>query len=495
MRLNQILQDISNITFIGSQEAEITGVSAHSKEVKPGDLFIARRGEKHDASSYLHEAVAAGAAALITPHCDKTLSHIPQIIHNDPSVIEGQIAANFYGHPSDDLFMVGITGTSGKTTTSFMVKYLLNCCYGLTGVVGTVEIDTGKEKTKATLTTPDALTNQRLLRRMKENGCRACAMEVSSHALMQGRTKGVDFDVAIFTNLSEEHLDYHRTMEEYGRAKKRLFDGLGREESRKKNQKWAVVSADSPHTPFMLEDCLANVITYGTKEGSDLQATDVVLHSGYTDLTLRYAKKEMKVQLSSVGLFNVLNCLAAIATLLTQQIPLEAIVPHLSSLPQAPGRLQRVPNTLGLEIFVDYAHKPDALHNVLQTLKNTKKAHQKLIVVFGCGGERDRFKRPMMANICQQFADTTIVTSDNPRGEEPSDICKEIISGFSPFAVYSLELDRKKAIQKAIELAAAGDIVVVAGKGHETGQIFATHTLPFCDCDVIAEVCRQKGDG
>lgn len=491
MKLKEILKDIPECQVKGSAEILISGISANSKMMAPGHLFIAKKGKTFDGSHFIHEALQSGAIAIAADRFDPSLEHVVQIIHPDISFLEGALAANYYRHPSRELLMVGMTGTNGKTTTSYLIKDLLDKFAGPCGLIGTIEYLIGLHRYQATRTTPDVVTNQKMLREMIKQGCRSAVMEVTSHALDQERVAKIDFDIAIFSNLTLDHLDYHGTMEAYGRAKRKLFDNLGKEKIGRPGGKWAIVNQDSSWSQYMLQGCLAKTLTYGIDQTADLQASNICLGQEGTKAQISYQGQKLACTWSLAGRFNVYNCLAAMAVALTQEIPLEAIVDHMSHMKFVRGRLQPVDNCLGLKIYVDFAHSDDALLNVLATLKEILPAGGRLIAVFGCGGDRDRSKRPKMAEACEKYADRAIVTSDNPRSENPQQICQEIIAGFSKSAVYEVECDRKAAIQRAIEMAGPEDLILIAGKGHETYQIFADKTIEFDDCKVAAVICTQ----
>lgn len=492
MKLKKLLKDISVAQVKGSKDIEITGVCANSKLVAPGNLFIAKKGRVDDGHRYIPEAVAAGAAAVLTDIYDPSFKNIVQVIHSDVAGIEGAIAAQYYQFPSDELFMVGITGTNGKTTTSFLVKHLLDKLGSPCGLMGTIEYIIGEHHYRATRTTPDVVTNHKLLREMRLHECDSAVMEVTSHALDQERVACIDYDVAIFTNLTLDHLDYHQTMERYYEAKNKLFRSLGKMNKMnrtKKFPKYAVVNADSLWSKKMLEGCQTPVVTYGIDHPADLQATNLKLSAGATTFDLSYKGQTVSCAWPLVGRYNVYNSLAAAAVGLIRGEPLEKIVAILQTFPPVPGRLEPVKNELGLNIYVDFAHSDDALINVLECLKELKRG--KIITVFGCGGDRDRGKRPKMAQAAEEYSDFCIVTSDNPRNEDPALICSEIITGFRR-KNFDVILDRRAAIERAIEMATSDDIILVAGKGHEKFQIFAYKTIEFDDCKVVQEICKEK---
>lgn len=488
MKLNQLLKNIPGCLIEGSDELVITNLCADSRNVTRGSLFVAKTGQSFDGSQFAVEAVEKGACAVLSESYNPNLDKVTQIIHPDIKQIEAQLAAEYYLRPSEKLFMVGITGTNGKTTTSFILKYLLDALKGTCGLIGTIEYIAGKSHYPAVRTTPDVIKNQQLLKEMLLHGCRSAVMEVTSHALSQGRVNQIHFDVAIYTNLSWDHLDYHETMENYCQAKNQLFRELGIYGKDEKS-KWAVINQDCPWAAKIIDKCSASIFTYGIEQPADLRATNIGLSDGGTKVTLLYRTQIVNCFWPLVGRFNVYNCLAAIGTLLTQGIPLESIIEKMSQLPPVRGRLEPVKNALGLKIYVDYAHTDDALENVLSTLSELKKG--RLITIFGCGGDRDTAKRPMMAKVCEKYSDLSIVTSDNPRSENPMAICEEIIKGFESQNSYLIELDRKTAIRRAILLANPDDLILIAGKGHETYQIFAHETVKFDDCLVAAEICSE----
>lgn len=494
MKLKKLLKDIPVQQVKGSKELAISGICANSKLVAPGNLFIAKKGLTNDGARYIPEAVAAGATAVLTDIYDPLLSKkIVQIIHPNVAAIEGLLAAHYYQFASDELYMVGITGTNGKTTTSYLIKHLLDTLNLPCGLLGTIEYIIGEHRYQASRTTQDVTTNHKMLREMVLQHCRCAVMEVTSHALDQGRVDQIDFDAAIFTNLTPDHLDYHRSLEEYASAKQRLFTSLD-PKKKKKNipfPKVAIVNSDSPHHKLMLQHCRADVITYGLSAGAALQATHIDLLPHGTDLTVSFRGQTARLLNPYPGRFNVYNALAAIAVGLNRGIPLQQVADIIAKAPPVPGRMEAVPNALSLKIFVDFAHTSDALLNVLECLKEFKTG--RLITVFGCGGDRDASKRPLMAQACERFSDVVIVTSDNPRSEKPEEIARQIVAGFTNKpARHLVELDRRKAIETAIDMAKPEDVILIAGKGHENHQVFAHQTVPFDDREIATHLCRRK---
>lgn len=482
MKIKKLFKNIAIQAIKGSRELEVKGISSHSKVTAPGDLFIAKKGNIVEGGQFIAEAIGAGAVAVVTDIYNPFFPQITQIIHPDPAQIEGEIAATFYDFPSNKMTMIGITGTSGKTTTASLTHYLLEKRKGPTGLIGTVGYRIGSHHYEATKTTPEAPINHKFLHDMVNYGCRYGVMEVTSHALMQKRVSHIHFNIAIFTNLTPEHLDYHGTMEEYARAKEKLFLSLNESDL-------AIVNRDDPWHSTMIENCPSRILTFGITSPADVMAENISLFSDKTEFDLVFEKKWIRCHIPLTGRYNVYNALAAAAAALSVGISLESIAEDLSDAPSVAGRLEPVSNGLGIHIFVDFAHKPDALSNVLQTLNEIKQG--RIITVFGCGGDRDRLKRPKMGAISAKYSDLTIVTSDNPRSEDPQTIADEIIAGFEKGANFLVELNRAAAIDLAIRGAQPNDIVLIAGKGHEKYQIFARHTYEFDDRRVAEEACRR----
>ncbi|MCE5316806.1 MAG: UDP-N-acetylmuramoyl-L-alanyl-D-glutamate--2,6-diaminopimelate ligase [Parachlamydia sp.] len=492
MKLKKLLKAIPFKQFKGSKEIEITGICANSKLVSPGNLFIARKGRVEDGSHYIPEAIAAGAAAILTDILDPSLKDVAQIIHPDVASLEGLIAAHYYQFPSNEMLMVGVTGTNGKTTTTFLIKHLLDQLQGPCGLIGTIEYIIGQHRYQATRTTPDVTSNHKMLREMVLQGCRSAVMEVTSHALDQGRVRNINYDITIFTNLTLDHLDYHQTMENYCAAKNRLFRSL--DPKQKKNAiastKWAIVNIDSPWHAKIVEGCPARILTYAIAAPADLMAKKIELTPDGTRFEVVYQNQAYLCKIPLVGRFNVYNSLAAIAVGLTRGASMETILDILSRAPSVPGRLQPVPNPRGLKIYVDFAHSDDALLNVLETLQELKKG--RIITIFGCGGDRDLSKRPKMAQVAEEYSDIAIVTSDNPRSEDPQEIARQIVKGFRHPERHLVEVDRRAAIAKAIEMASPEDMILIAGKGHEAYQIFAHKTIEFDDAKVASQLCQSE---
>lgn len=491
MKLKVLLKDMPDCVVKGAKDIEITGLTSNSKVVAPGNLFVAKKGTVDDGNKYVPEALQAGASAILTDIYNPFIK-VTQIIHPNTRAVEAELAAQFYQHPSQQLYVVGITGTNGKTTSSFLCKHILDAIHKPCGLIGTIDWIVKDHHYKATHTTPDVITAQRLLREMVTQGCSAVSMEVASHALDQNRVGCIDFDVAIFTNLTQDHLDYHKTMEAYGSAKAKLFTSL--KQGRKKEgfpERMAIVNVDDPAHTFMLRSCKALVMTYGFNEKADVRAKEMAFYPDKTTFDVVYKGQVRPFMWTMRGKYNVYNALGAISMGLSRGMSLDDVLQVLSSFKTVRGRLEAVSNPYGLNVFVDYAHTDDALRNVLETLAEAKRGGR-LLVVFGCGGNRDPGKRPKMGKVAAEIADSVFVTSDNPRDENPEDIISQILAGIADKSHVHAEVDRRRAIRAAINEARPEDMVLIAGKGHETYQIFSHKTIEFDDAEVAKECIYER---
>ncbi len=487
MKLRNLLKDLPIDDVKGSLSLEVRGICSHSKKVKPGDLFIAKKGIQFDGTEFIQSALLAGAIAVVTDMYNPFYDSIVQIIAKDVASLEPILAARFYKNPIKSLFAVGITGTSGKTTTSFLTKHLLESHYGACGLIGTIGTFIQDHYIPSELTSPDAVTLQYLFHEMVTHQCRNVVMEVSSHALDQNRVDGVDFDICVYTNLSQDHLDYHPSMEAYAEVKSRLFAKQDLSSS-KPYKKVALINRDDSYAPLMINSAKGTIITFGLSPEADIYAKDLSLGSEGSKFILCHDGKEALIETRLMGEFNVCNILAAAGVALARGMTISQIANSLKLFTTVPGRMERVENSLGLDIFVDYSHKPEALRNALQTCQKVKNG--RLFVVFGCGGNRDKTKRQLMMQVAKNYADEVFVTSDNPRQEDPYEIINQIILGADRGHV-TIEVDRKQAIYKALETAQKGDMILIAGKGHEKKQIFQNLTLEFDDVSIAKEAARS----
>jgi UDP-N-acetylmuramoyl-L-alanyl-D-glutamate--2,6-diaminopimelate ligase len=459
----------------GVLDVRIRGVECDSRKIDKDFLFIAVRGVKVDGAAFIEEAISRGAAAIVGESLPGALNayRVPFIRVEESRIAVARLAAAFYGNPASALRVVGITGTNGKTTSSYLVEHLLASQKARVGVIGTVNYRYAGKEIPARETTPGPLAIQGIFSEMVASGCDYAVMEVSSHALDQRRVEGIHFAGALFTNLTQDHLDYHKTIEAYFEAKARLFESL-------KADAFAVLNADDPWA-MRLKGCTrAKVVTYGVDAPADFQAKNLHWSLDSTRFDLALEGNLLPAESPMPGLHNVYNALGSLALTATLGYDVPSACADLVSFKGVPGRLEAVKEGQDFHVFIDFAHTPDGLDNVLKSLTPYKK--RKLIGVFGCGGDRDRGKRPQMAEISSRYCDSIIVTSDNPRTENPRAIADEIVAGFpSGFDKFSVTLDRRKAIRQALLAARADDIVVIAGKGHERTQIVGTEALPFSD--------------
>jgi UDP-N-acetylmuramoyl-L-alanyl-D-glutamate--2,6-diaminopimelate ligase len=489
MSLHSLLRQFdSSFPLSAIAEVTLTGVQEDSRLVRPGNLFLARPGTKTDGARFVADALARGAAAVISQTPIAGCS-APVVVVPDVAAAASRLANIYHGQPSADVKVLGVTGTNGKTTTTYLIRHLLAKAKQHCGLIGTVEIDDGRAKREATMTTPSAVEIAELLAQMRDAGCSSAAIEVSSHALHQDRVAGVRFAGAGFCNLTGDHLDYHQTMENYADAKARLFESLN-------SATVAVVNARDKWSGRMVRDTKARVVRYGFGPDADYQARDIGISANGTDFVLVGPDGTADVKMQLVGRHNIENALLASALVCEIfGLSVHKIAAGLRDAQGAPGRLQVVPvEGQPFAVLVDYAHTDDALENVLRALRPLCKG--KLRVLFGCGGDRDRKKRPRMAGIAQKGADAVYVTSDNPRTENAAAIIEEIVAGFATgpgnSAAVVVEPDRRAAIERAIGDAEKGDIVLLAGKGHENYQIIGSEKHHFDDVEEATRVLRQK---
>ena len=487
LKLEYISRIIQPLTILGPQNLDIRGLAYDSRQVQPGFLFVALRGLHQNGAQYVDEAIRRGAVAIVTEGNGWTRRDITHIRVEDARRAMAEIACAFYNHPARHLQLIGITGTNGKSTTSFLCRDMLKADGRTPGLLGTIRYEIGERQIPASRTTPEAPDIQRMLDEMVRAGCRSAVMEGSSHGLDQKRTWGMDLDVGVFTNLTQDHLDYHKTMEAYFAAKTLLFRALGQAEKRAT----ACINLDDPWGQQLAYTggLTAQVLGFGTHPGAAVRADDVVVNGEGCAFTLTSPWGTAPARLSLLGRHNVSNALAAIAACGALGVPLKTMLGVLATMPAVPGRLEPVPNKRGLTIFVDYAHTDDALSNVLHTLRELTRG--RLITVFGCGGNRDKTKRPKMGAVVARLSDYALITSDNPRNEDPAEIIAQVVAGFGATPNFETEVDREKAIGKALALARPGDVVLIAGKGHENYQEFAHTIVPFDDRDVVARLLKK----
>lgn len=494
MRLGQFASLFLGATIEGDPGTAVTGVQTDSRLVKPGDLFLCIPGLVYDGHDYAAQAVAAGAAALVVER-DVPVS-VPKLFVKDARYAMAVIACHFYGYPSRQMKVIGVTGTNGKTTTTYLLENILRGQKFRTGLMGNIHIKIGDvyHENKAT-NTQEAPNLQKYFREMVDAGTDYCVMEVSSHALELGRVTGTRFRTAIFTNLTQDHLDFHGTMERYRAAKGLFFARLDNAFTfDPEERQYAVLNADDDASSYFAKLTSAQVVRYGLGEDADVRATDIRLTPKGTRFTVSAFGRRTDITMKLLGKFNVYNALGAISSSLVERIPLEAIRNSLENVSVVPGRMEAVDEGQDFLVVVDYAHTPDGLENALATIREF--AAGRVITVFGCGGDRDRTKRPVMGGIAARYSDYCIVTSDNPRSEPPEDILRDIEPGIVAEGAgsnhYELIVDRRSAIEKAVEMASPNDVVLIAGKGHEPYQIVGGVRLPFDDRLVAREAIRGR---
>jgi UDP-N-acetylmuramoyl-L-alanyl-D-glutamate--2,6-diaminopimelate ligase len=495
MRLDHLLKGLAILELHGAADTEVNGITCDSRAVKKGYLFVALKGSSQDGHRYVAHAVARGASVVVTENVQTGPSSVTTVRLPDTRAALSKLAARFYQYPARGMNLIGITGTNGKTTTSYLLESILKEEGVTVGVIGSVNYRFKGESLSASLTTPESTDLMRIMREMRDAGVTHIVVEVSSHSLHQGRTAGLHWSRALFTNFSRDHLDYHRTMEEYFKAKSLLFDSLGEEGERDRVR--AVINMDDPKGRVLEEISRVPVVSYGLGDNCLLRATDIELNATGLRFRLVTPSGDIPISSSLLGQINVYNILGAAATAFSLNIDLEVIARGIRRLVGVPGRLQPVKNKKGLSLFVDYAHSPDALEKALQTLRPLAKGD--LVTVFGCGGNRDRGKRPDMGRAAGNHSDLVVVTSDNPRGEDPAEIARDVERGIRESGLkkiklglpgrqrgYAVILDRRKAIQAAVNVAKRGDVVLIAGKGHEDYQIVGSRRRHFDDVEEAA---------
>jgi len=487
MQLQELLQTLPFYTSTSPIEnITINGLKMDHREIQQGDMFVCIKGFTVDGHQFAEQAIQNGATVVVAER-PLHLSAGVTIIVPDTTRVLAMLTAKYYHYPTHEFPLVGITGTNGKTTTSYLLEAICKAHEQKTGLIGTIQMKIGDQATPIKNTTPDALHLQRIFHQMLEQQVDIAVMEVSSHALDLGRVFGTDFDIAVFTNLSQDHLDYHKDMDDYLRAKALLFTGLGNSYKRKK---YAVLNADDAHSDIIRKSTSQPVITYGIDTKSDILATNINYQLKHTTFTLETPVGKTTITSKLIGTFNIYNMLAASAVAVLLNIPLATIKKALENIQGVDGRFEQVSAGQRYAVIVDYAHTPDSLENVLQTIKEF--ATQKTYVVVGTGGDRDRTKRPLMAQVAAKYSDVAIFTSDNPRTESPKAILNDMTTGLT-YTNYKVIENRKEAIYDAIDLAEDGDIILIAGKGHETYQEINGVRYDFDDRVVAEKAIKEKG--
>ncbi|WP_270573312.1 UDP-N-acetylmuramoyl-L-alanyl-D-glutamate--2,6-diaminopimelate ligase [Bacillus glycinifermentans] len=479
MKLTKLLTYLKNEpSYKGQEDPDITSIEMDSREVKTGSLFVCIKGYTVDGHDYARQAADKGAAAIVAER--QVDADVPVIIVRQSKRALAVLSDAFYGQPTKRLRLVGITGTNGKTSTSHMAEEIFRKAGCKTGLIGTMYTKINDETFDVKNTTPESVTLQKTFKKMVDREVDTAIMEVSSHALHMGRVHGCDYDIAAFTNLTQDHLDYHQTMDEYKHAKSLLFSQLGGSFNHER-PKWAVLNADDPASEYFAQVTSAHLLTYGISNRADIMADNIEMAPKGTTFDLVTPKGTERVTIPLVGLFNVYNVLTAAAIGFAADIPFSVIVEAIKGLKGVRGRFELVDAGQDFPVIVDYAHTPDSLENVLNTCRGLTEG--KLFVVVGCGGDRDKTKRPKMAKIAAELADEPVFTADNPRSEDPLAILRDMEEGVKG-AYYHSIVNREQAIFFAIANAKKGDVVLIAGKGHETYQQIGGETFDFDDAEV-----------
>jgi UDP-N-acetylmuramoyl-L-alanyl-D-glutamate--2,6-diaminopimelate ligase len=486
MKLQSLIKSLPFYQLTSKENPDITSIENDHRQVKKGSLFICIKGYTVNGHTFAKAAAEKQAAAIVAE--EPIDVDIPVVYVKDTKRAMAVLADAFYQSPTKSLKLIGITGTNGKTTTSHLLYEIFQKAGEKAGLIGTMYIKIGNKTLETKNTTPDSLTLQKVFHQMREEHVSVAAMEVSSHSLVEGRVHGCDFDIAVFTNLTQDHLDYHKTMDEYRRAKGLLFAQLGNVFDQER-QKFAVLNVDDPATEYYIRETAAHIVTYGIKRDALFQAKNIQLLPTGTTFDLEYPEGVRKVKTKLVGTFNVYNVLASIAAAYVAKVDLDTIISAVGDIEGVAGRFQLIHKGQDFSVIVDYAHTPDGLENVLKTVRQL--TDKRIFVVVGCGGDRDRTKRPLMAKVACRYATNPIFTSDNPRSENPMDILKDMEKGVEG-EEYEIIPDRRDAIFAAIKKANAGDVVVIAGKGHETYQIIGDQVLHFDDREVAMEALEER---
>jgi len=487
LELGEIMHGIDYKLITGKLDQDIKGISYDSRKVKPGDLFICIPGYKTDGHEFADQALSRGAAALLAEREMAVNTEAVLLLTTDCRKAIPVVASNFYHQPSHHIKVIGVTGTNGKTTTTHLIKAILEQQGERVGIMGTLYARMGAAEKTLSNTTPESVDIEEFLSLVQKEKGDYMVMEVSSHALAMGRVDKIRFHAAVFTNLTQDHLDYHRTMDNYKESKLKLFKSLIREAGY-----FSIINADDPAAHDFMEASGPNYYSYGITEEADVKAVNLRFNLKGSQFTVNYRGDSFDINMKLIGRFSVYNALAAITYALGEGVEASVIKTALEKVEGVAGRFEQVDCGQNFTVIIDYAHTPDGLENILRTAKEI--LENRLITVFGCGGDRDKTKRPLMGKIAAQYSDFCIVTSDNPRSEEPEAIIDDIIPGLMEVenSHYAKIVDRREAIHQAICLAKKGDLVIIAGKGHETYQLVKDQVLKFDDKKVAAEFLRGK---
>ena len=485
MKLSTLVHHLESMGTYNLCDVEITGITNDSRKVRPGYLYVAIKGYKADGHNFIKKSLECGAQAIVSEEKLSLDTSIPQIVVRNTRKALSSLSCCFYNNPSQKINVVGVTGTNGKTTTTFLTKSIIEKAGYEAGLIGTINYQIGEKMITAQETTPESVELQRLIAEMVEAKIKFAVMEVSSHSAIQHRIENIDFKTAVFTNITTEHLDYHKTISNYMNAKLELFKNL-------RKDSFAVLNADDEFSEYFADRTNAKILWYGIKNDADIKAEICRESTSDIMIKLKYSGKEIDMKIPFVGVHNVYNVLAAVASAISLGFELDVIKSGIETAPTVPGRLESVPCNRGFEVVVDYAHTPHALETVLQALRNLVKG--RILLVFGCGGDRDKEKRPLMGRIADEKSDVFWLTNDNPRSEDPLNIIDGIKAGIKPGRSFHTQINRHKAIADALSEATDGDLVLVAGKGHEKYQIIKDTITPFDDREVIKAILSGKAD-
>ncbi|HMN17524.1 MAG TPA: UDP-N-acetylmuramoyl-L-alanyl-D-glutamate--2,6-diaminopimelate ligase [Ignavibacteriaceae bacterium] len=468
MELTQLINSVSSIQITGNiQRKDVADIVYDSRKVQKNSVFVAVKGFNNDGHRFLQEAIAKGAIAVVVEDNEAlpddliTHSQIAKILVKDSRKALAELSKGFYKNPTSTLKLIGITGTNGKTTSAFILKNIFQSNGYKSGLIGTIANYIGIEKVDAKLTTPESNDLNKMFYEMIQSGCEFAVMEVSSHSLILNRVYGLDFKTAIFSNITSDHLDFHKSFDDYLKAKKILFDNLN-------NSSFAIINKDDKNSEQIVKDSKAEVFTYGISDGSDYKIKNIIYDLTGTDFTITYKKTDYKIHTSLIGVFNAYNAASAFAAAHCLGFSTEKIVKGIESTPQVPGRFEVLGKGMK-KIIVDYSHTADSLEKALQAIREIVKDKKQVVTVFGCGGDRDKTKRAVMGKIASELSDKVFVTSDNPRTENPLSIIDDIKKGISKNN-FELEENREEAIKKAIQSSNDSAVVLIAGKGHESYQ-------------------------
>lgn len=483
MKLSEILKGIEELEVRGDLEIDVPSIAYDSRKVENGGMFVAIVGFKMDGHNYIESAIQSGAKVIAMQEGSYDAGMIPEgitvVFSKDTRKLLPMIACNFYGNPTRELKVVGVTGTKGKTTTTYMIKSILEHAGKKVGLIGTIANYVGDKCYESERTSPESLDLQRMFREMVNNKCDVAVMEVSSHSLALDRVWGIDFDIGVFTNLTQDHLDFHKTFDNYLAAKAKLFTMC----------KEGFVNCDDMYAKKLMDMATCPITTYGIDNNPFVSARDIIITNSYSDFKMPFNKVIQRIKVDIPGRFTVYNALAAICVSIRLGAGVEDVLAGLENV-KVPGRSEVVPTTRNFTVIVDYAHTPDSLENILKASKVYTKG--KIICVFGCGGDRDTAKRPMMGEIAGKLAGYTVITSDNPRSEKPEEIIRQIEEGMKKTnGKYKVIVDRKKAIEHALKKAEKGDLILIAGKGHETYQEINGEKHHFDDREVVKELVTK----